>query len=247
MKTRNSTHNIVTNKLRVLTLTCTCILPSLNDLKWPTMPLSVGVNTKPSLAAVTEYCSWLSSGPTLLSSTQYNTTINSLSRLLAYETHTHTHAHTHTHTHTRLTALCPGIPGWAGTRKVKPMWILLKQETVSGRQWHPLGHMQVCTSLQTDNHASTPPLSFLQAGCPSCRPTNSVRALKAYETQQKTQPYAIHCSMDCRTLYCTSWSLHRMPLHDWLLARNAVIISCWNYANSIGYPPESASSSKWHA
>ena len=39
--------------------------------------------------------------------------------------------------------------------------------------------MQVCTSLQTDNHASTPPLSFLQARCPSCRPTNSVKALKA--------------------------------------------------------------------
>jgi len=38
---------------------------------------------------------------------------------------------------------------------------------------------QVCTSLQTDNHASTPPLSFLQAGCPSRRPTNSVKALKA--------------------------------------------------------------------
>ena len=46
-------------------------------------------------------------------------------------------------------------------------------------QWHQLGHMQVCTSLQTDNHASTSPLSFLQAGCPSCRPTNSVKALKA--------------------------------------------------------------------
>ena len=28
-------------------------------------------------------------------------------------------------------------------------------------QWHQLGHMQVCTSLQTDNHASTPPLCFL--------------------------------------------------------------------------------------
>ena len=25
-------------------------------------------------------------------------------------------------------------------------------------QWHQLGHMQACTSLQTDNHASTPPL-----------------------------------------------------------------------------------------
>ena len=46
-------------------------------------------------------------------------------------------------------------------------------------QWCQLGHMQVCTSLQTDNHASTQPLSFLQAGCPSCRPTNSVKALKA--------------------------------------------------------------------
>ena len=41
-------------------------------------------------------------------------------------------------------------------------------------QWHQLGFTQVCTSLQADNHASTPPLSFLQAGCPFCRPTNSV-------------------------------------------------------------------------
>jgi len=39
--------------------------------------------------------------------------------------------HTHTHTH-RLMALCPVLPGWAGTRKAKPIWILLKQETVSG-------------------------------------------------------------------------------------------------------------------
>jgi len=45
-------------------------------------------------------------------------------------------------------------------------------------QRQQLGHMQVCTSLQTGNHASTPPLSFLQAGWHSCRPTNSVKALK---------------------------------------------------------------------
>ena len=38
----------------------------------------------------------------------------------------------HRHTHTRLTALFPELPRWAGTRKVKPIWILLKQETVSG-------------------------------------------------------------------------------------------------------------------
>ena len=30
-------------------------------------------------------------------------------------------------------------------------------------KWHQLGHTQVCTSLQTDNHASTSPFSFLQA------------------------------------------------------------------------------------
>jgi len=52
-------------------------------------------------------------------------------------------------------------------------------------QWHQLGHMQVCTSLQTDNNASTPSLSFLQAGCPSCRPTNSVKALQAKTHKKK--------------------------------------------------------------
>jgi len=38
--------------------------------------------------------------------------------------------------------------------------------TDSEGQWHQLGRMQVCTSLQTDNQASTPPLSFLLAGFP---------------------------------------------------------------------------------
>jgi len=46
--------------------------------------------------------------------------------------------------------------------------------------------MQDCTSLQTDNHASTTSLSFLQAGCPSCRPTNSVKALKEIKNKQST-------------------------------------------------------------
>jgi len=52
-------------------------------------------------------------------------------------------------------------------------------------QWHQLRHMPtISTTLQTDNHANTPPLSFLQAGCPSCHPTNSVRALKAQSWTQ---------------------------------------------------------------
>jgi len=37
-------------------------------------------------------------------------------------------------------------------------------------QWHPLGHMQVCTSLQTATHASTPPLSFFTGRMPFLPP-----------------------------------------------------------------------------
>jgi len=55
-----------------------------------------------------------------------------------------------------------------------------------GISWAICNFMHVCTSLQTDNHASTPPLSFLQAGCPSSRPTNSVKALKPYAVRSNT-------------------------------------------------------------
>ena len=158
-------------------------------------------------------------------------------------------------------SLVPGLPGWAGTRKVKPIWILLKQETVSGSgiswaicksaprsrqitmptphhsvfyrpdalpvaqptqskhwrqnhtttphpfngpfsgttqvsryqkfktsldfteardsewQWHQLDHMQVCISLQIDNHASTSPLSFFTGRMPFLAP-NQQRQIK---------------------------------------------------------------------
>jgi len=37
-------------------------------------------------------------------------------------------------------------------------------------QWHQRGRMQICTSLQTDNHASTPPLSFFTGRMPFLPP-----------------------------------------------------------------------------
>jgi len=41
-------------------------------------------------------------------------------------------------------------------------------------QWHQLGHMQVCTSLQTDNHANIPSLSFYRPDAlPAAQPTVS--------------------------------------------------------------------------
>jgi len=62
------------------------------------------------------------------------------------------------------------------TKKVKTNLDLLEQEIVSGSGvcW------AICKSApHADNHNNIPPLCFLQAGCPSWRPTNSVKALKA--------------------------------------------------------------------
>jgi len=89
----------------------------------------------------------------------------------------HLIVNTHTHTH-------PFNGLFSGTTRVSQYQKGKTNVDFTGArdsewQWHQLGRMQVCTSLQTDNHSNTPPLSFLQAGCPSCRPTNSVKALKA--------------------------------------------------------------------
>jgi len=80
--------------------------------------------------------------------------------------------------YTHLTALCLGLLGCAGTRKVKPIWIFLKQETVSGSgiSW------AICKSASRSRQITMPAPHhsvFLQARCPSCHPTNSFEALKA--------------------------------------------------------------------
>jgi len=59
---------------------------------------------------------------------------------------------------------------------------LLEQETVSGSgiSW------VVCKTASRSRQITTlaPHLSFLQAGCPSCHPTNGVKAVKASAVQQ---------------------------------------------------------------
>ena len=64
------------------------------------------------------------------------------------------------HTHTRLTALCPGLPGWAGTRNLKSIWILLKQETVSGSciSW------AICKSASRSRQARQHPTTYFFIG-----------------------------------------------------------------------------------
>jgi len=105
------------------------------------------------------------------------TTQESTSGIHQLSADTHTHAHTHTHTH-------PFNGPFSGTTQVSRYQkgktsLDFTKARDSEWQWHQLGHMQVCISLQPDNHTSTSLLSSLQAGCPSCRPTNSVKALKA--------------------------------------------------------------------
>ena len=49
-----------------------------------------------------------------------------------------------------------------------------------GMLWHQLDDMQIiCISPQTDNHTNASSVDFLQAGCFSWRPANSVGTLKA--------------------------------------------------------------------
>jgi len=101
---------------------------------------------------------------------EFSTMLSTMSPyLLMYNENTHTH----------LTALYPGLPGWAGTRKVKPIWILLKQERVSGSGiiW------AICKSAPRSRQITMPAPHhsvFLQAGCPSCHPNNSITALKTH-------------------------------------------------------------------
>jgi len=73
--------------------------------------------------------------------------------------------------HIHLTAFFPGQPL---PEKVKKFRILLEQEMMMW-QWHQLDHMQIiCTSLQTDNHASTSPFSFYRPDAlPAAQPTAS--------------------------------------------------------------------------
>ena len=72
-------------------------------------------------------------------------------------------------TYTHLTALFPGLPGWTSTRKVKTN-LDFTEARDSEWHWYQLGHMQVRTSLQTDNHASTPPLKFFTGRMPFLPP-----------------------------------------------------------------------------
>ena len=88
----------------------------------------------------------------------------------------------HTHTHTRLTTLFPGLPRWAGTRKVKPIWILLKQETVSGSgiSW------AICKSAPCSRQITTPAPHHSVFYRPDALPATQPTASKHWKQMQQS-------------------------------------------------------------
>ena len=79
----------------------------------------------------------------------------------------------HTHAHTCLTALFRGLPRGTGTRKVKPIWISAKQETMSGSgiSW------AICKSAPCSRQITTPtphhPVFYRPDALPAAQPTAS--------------------------------------------------------------------------
>jgi len=94
--------------------------------------------------------------------TQLLTSLSGMLQCLCFTYVTVSKKVTHTQPFYGPSGFCPGLPGWADTRKVPPgRW---NQSGFTGArdsewQWHQLGHMQICILTQTDNHASIPPLS----------------------------------------------------------------------------------------
>ena len=87
-------------------------------------------------------------------------------------------------------------------------------------QWHQLGRMQVCTSLQRDNHTSTPPLSFFTGRMPFLPPYQQRQS-----TEGKIQPpnsseiakVAENCSLQRNASAAENLpSLHVRKLLNWL-------------------------------
>jgi len=63
-------------------------------------------------------------------------------------------------------------------------------------QWHQLGHMHVCISLQTDNHASTPPLKFFTGRMPFLPPNQQRQSTEGIELNNNVMTITRSCGSD---------------------------------------------------
>jgi len=113
---------------------------------------------------------------------------------------TSTHTHTHTHTHIRLTGPLFGTIRVSQYQKGKTD-LDFTEARDSGISW------AICKSASRSRQITMPTTHhsvFLQAGCPSSRPTNSIKALKANKhkvhktcRQSSSLPTQCHTPSQC--------------------------------------------------
>ena len=110
------------------------------------------------------------------------------------------------HHHNRFTALFPGPPGWAGGRRE-----LLDLHFI----W--------------TNQCSPPPSSpyYLQARCPSCRQTNSVKAHHHKTTVSSADISVVICAIQAAMACCTAVNINVYNFYD------PVSFGCYEENNAV--------------
>jgi len=104
---------------------------------------------------------------------------------------TATAALTHTHTHISFNGPFSGTTQVTRYQKGKTN-VDFTDTRDSEWQWHQLGHMQVCAWLQTDNHASTRPLSFFTGRMLFLPPSQQHQSTEYSSTEGSTHKIIIN-------------------------------------------------------
>ena len=135
-----------------------------------------------------------------------------------------------TYIHTHLTALFPGLPRWAGTRKVKPIWILLEQETVSGSgiSW------AMCKSAPHSRQITTPAphhsVFYRPGALPAAQPTVSKHwrpHIMGIKKRKNMEHWQIVVTVQCKSFPSCLYNFY--ILNRFLEWRWGIVVLVMNY------------------
>ena len=125
----------------------------------------------------------------------------------------------HTHLFNGPLSGTAGLPGWAGTRNIKPIWILLKQETVSGSGISSA----VCKSAPRSRQITTPvphhSVFYRPDALPAAQPTVS-------------KHWSPKINADVLNYFGQLFYIYRRLLSQLLLLQDCTAVS--NNANRLG-------------
>ena len=134
--------------------------------------------------------------------------------------------HRHTHTHTFNGPLSRTT--WVSRYKKRKTSLDFTEARDSEWQWHQLGHMQVFTSMHKDNHASTPPLSFLTGRMPFLPPNQQRQSTITINYHRQWQHIGGHKNSTIRSAYnhkCQIWQHNKQQwttgISQWLQRKSS--------------------------